>query len=50
MKLLRRRSRSQSATHARIFWRRRSIRSPLEQVDLGALQHKSAAFAAINPL
>ena len=34
----------------RIFLAEKGIEVPLEQVDLGALQQRSKAFAAINPL
>jgi glutathione S-transferase len=34
----------------RIFLAEKGIEIPLESVDLGALEHKTEAFAAINPL
>src|SRR5262249_52387254 len=33
-----------------IFLREKGIRLPLEQVDLSALQQKTTAYAAINPM
>src|SRR6202158_4006414 len=34
----------------RVFLAEKGIKVPLQQVDLGALEHMSAAYAAINPL
>ncbi len=34
----------------RVFLAEKGIMVPTEQVDLGAMQHKSAAFSAVNPL
>lgn len=34
----------------RVFLAEKGVSIELERIDLGALQHKSAAFAAINPL
>src|SRR3954449_10391008 len=34
----------------RIFLAEKAVNIPTEQVDLGAVGHKSAAFTAINPL
>jgi glutathione S-transferase len=42
--------RAPNPRRTRIFLAEKGITLPLEQVDLGALQHKSPAFAAINPL
>ena len=35
---------------ARIFLAEKGISIPTEQVDIGAMQHKTAEYAAINPL
>src|SRR5262247_59611 len=42
--------RAPNPRRTRIFLAEKGITLPLEQVDLGALQQKSAAYAAINPL
>ena len=42
--------RAPNPRRTRIFLAEKGVSLPLEQVDLGALQHKSPAFAAINPL
>jgi glutathione S-transferase len=42
--------RAPNPRRTRIFLAEKGIKLPTEQVDLGALQHKSEAFAAINPL
>jgi glutathione S-transferase len=42
--------RAPNPRRVRIFLAEKGITVPLEPVDLGAMQHKSAAFAAINPL
>jgi glutathione S-transferase len=42
--------RSPNPRRTRIFLAEKGIKLPLEQVDLGALQQKSAAYAAINPI
>ena len=34
----------------RIFLAEKGIRVPTEQVDIGALQHRSESFAALNPM
>src|SRR6266851_109340 len=34
----------------RVFLAEKGIKIPIEQIDLGALAHKSAAYAAVNPL
>jgi glutathione S-transferase len=42
--------RAPNPRRARIFLAEKGIKVPLEQVDLGGFAHKSAAFAAVNPL
>lgn len=42
--------RAPNPRRVRVFLAEKGITVPTEQVDLGALQHKSAAFAAINPV
>jgi len=42
--------RAPNPRRTRIFLAEKGIEVPIEQVDLGALQQKSAAFAAINPM
>jgi glutathione S-transferase len=42
--------RAPNPRRVRIFLAEKGISVPTEQVDLGALQHKSAAYAAINPM
>jgi glutathione S-transferase len=42
--------RAPNPRRTRIFLAEKGITLPLEQVDLGALQQKSSAYAAINPL
>ena len=42
--------RAPNPRRTRIFLAEKGIEVPLEQVDLGALQQRSNAFAAINPL
>ena len=42
--------RAPNPRRTRIFLAEKGIEVPLEQVDLGALQQRSKAFAAINPL
>lgn len=42
--------RAPNPRRVRVFLAEKGIRVPTEQVDLGAMAHKSAAFAAINPL
>src|SRR5215813_10346391 len=34
----------------RIFLAEKGIELPIEQIDLGAMQHKSAAYTAVNPM
>jgi glutathione S-transferase len=42
--------RAPNPRRVRIYLAEKGITVPLEPVDLGALQHKSAAFAAVNPV
>jgi glutathione S-transferase len=42
--------RAPNPRRVRIFLAEKGISVPLEPVDLGSLQHKSAAYAAINPM
>ncbi len=42
--------RAPNPRRVRIFLAEKGITVPIEQVDLGAYQHKSAAFAAVNPV
>ena len=42
--------RAPNPRRVRVFLAEKGIKIPTEQVDLGALAHKSPAFAAINPL
>ena len=42
--------RAPNPRRTRIFLAEKAISLPIEQVDLGALQHKSDAFRTINPL
>jgi glutathione S-transferase len=42
--------RAPNPRRVRIYLAEKGIEVPMEQVDLGALQHKSAAFTAINPI
>jgi glutathione S-transferase len=42
--------RAPNPRRVRIYLAEKGIQVPMEQVDLGALQHKSAAFSAINPI
>ena len=42
--------RAPNPRRVRIFLAEKGVTVPTEQVDLGALQHKSEAYAAINPL
>jgi glutathione S-transferase len=42
--------RAPNPRRTRIFLAEKGVKLSLEQVDLGALQHKSPAFAAINPM
>ena len=39
-----------NARRVRVFLKEKSLTLPTEEVDLGKMQHKSDAFAAINPL
>jgi len=42
--------RAPNPRRTRIFLAEKGIKLPMEQVDLGAMQHKSDAYAAINPI
>jgi glutathione S-transferase len=42
--------RAPNPRRVRIYLAEKGIQVPIEQVDLGTLQHKSAAFKAINPI
>src|SRR5215467_15072461 len=42
--------RAPNPRRVRIFLAEKGIEVPLETLDLGALEHKTEAFAAINPL
>jgi glutathione S-transferase len=42
--------RAPNPRRVRVFLAEKGIKIPTEQVDLGTLAHKSAAYAAINPL
>src|SRR5262245_59748121 len=42
--------RTPNPRRVRVFLAEKGITVPTEQVDLGALAHKSAAYTAINPL
>jgi glutathione S-transferase len=42
--------RAPNPRRVRIYLAEKGIQVPMEQVDLGTLQHKSAAFSAINPI
>src|SRR5262245_17487670 len=42
--------RAPNPRRTRVFLAEKGIKVPTEQVDLGALQQKSEAYAAINPL
>jgi glutathione S-transferase len=42
--------RAPNPRRVRIYLAEKGITVPTEQIDLGSMQHKSAAYAAINPL
>ena len=42
--------RAPNPRRVRIYLAEKGVTVPTEQVDLGSLQHRSAAFAAINPM
>ena len=42
--------RAPNPRRTRIFLAEKGIKLPIEQVDLGAMQQRSAAFTAINPI
>jgi glutathione S-transferase len=50
MKILYDKARAPNPRRVRIFLAEKGLEIPSEQVDLGTLEHKSEAFAAINPL
>jgi glutathione S-transferase len=42
--------RAPNPRRTRIFLAEKGVKLPMQQIDLGALEHMSASFAAINPL
>jgi glutathione S-transferase len=42
--------RAPSPRRVRVFLAEKGIKIPTEQVDLGTLQHRTDAYAAINPM
>jgi len=42
--------RAPNPRRTRIFLAEKGIKLPLEPIDLGAMQHRSAAYAAVNPI
>jgi glutathione S-transferase len=42
--------RAPNPRRVRVFLAEKGLHVPIEPVDLGALQHKSATFGEINPL
>src|SRR5438105_15896403 len=42
--------RAPNPRRTRIFLAEKGIKLPIEPIDLGAMQHKSSAYAAINPI
>jgi glutathione S-transferase len=42
--------RAPNPRRVRVYLSEKGIKIPVEQVDLGAMAHRSAAFAAVNPL
>jgi glutathione S-transferase len=42
--------RAPNPRRTRVFLAEKGVKVPLQQVDLGAMEHMSAAYAAINPL
>src|SRR5438270_10523511 len=42
--------RAPNPRRTRIFLAEKRIKLPIEPIDLGAMQHKSSAYAAINPI
>ncbi len=42
--------RAPNPRRVRVYLAEKGIKIPTEQVDLGAMAHKSAAYAAVNPL
>ena len=43
-------ARAPNPRRTRIFLAEKGIKLPMQQIDLGALEHMSASYAAINPL
>ena len=43
-------ARAPNPRRVRVFLAEKGVSVPTEQVDIGALAHKSAAFAAVNPM
>jgi glutathione S-transferase len=43
-------SRAPNPRRTRIFLAEKGIKLPLEPIDLGAMQHRSAAYTAVNPI
>ena len=42
--------RAPNPRRTRIFLAEKRIKLPMEQIDLGAMQHRSAAYTAVNPI
>ena len=42
--------RAPNPRRTRIFLAEKGIKLPMEQIDLGAMQHRSAAYTAVNPI
>ena len=42
--------RAPNPRRTRIFLAEKGIKLPMEPIDLGAMQHRSAAYAAVNPI
>ena len=42
--------RAPNPRRTRIFLAEKGIKLPLEPIDLGAMQHRSAAYTAVNPI
>jgi glutathione S-transferase len=50
MKIIYDKARAPNPRRVRIFLAEKGIEIPVENVDLGALEHKSEAFASLNPM
>ncbi|NWG25498.1 MAG: glutathione S-transferase [Pseudorhodoplanes sp.] len=50
MKIIYDKARAPNPRRVRIFLAEKGIEIPVEHIDLGALEHKSEAFAALNPM